>query len=327
MFETIVLSGGGVKGLGELGALHYYVENGIVDLTQVKEYATASIGSVIAGLLIIGFTPMEIFLNIYLLENLLRPSNENIVDIIKNFGLTSIKSVIEPIRELFLKKCKQIPTLAEVKSKYGKNIIISVVNETLMRVEYFTPETQPELNLLDAIMMSCNLPLIFKRIPYQGYHYVDGGLVDPCPLYYVDDGIKKILCIVVKGSSFKISLGKETNDGFTSYFYKFLSYFYHLFIIPLNAVTGLRCNKYGPNVTLVDINYHNVSPVNFDLTKDEKMAIFTRGYQEVELLENVIRLKVPGWNPYPVIEEEYNKAVVAWDIDDLYLDVDPPSKN
>ena len=43
-------------------------------------------------------------------------------------------------------------------------------------------ETAPDLCLLDAIYMSCSLPIIFKPLEYNGKLYLDGGLKNDYPL-------------------------------------------------------------------------------------------------------------------------------------------------
>src|SRR5271156_5786165 len=60
-FDTLVLSGGGIKGLAILGALHY-VHDQLKVFTNFKNYVGTSIGSIICYLLIIGYTPLELLL-------------------------------------------------------------------------------------------------------------------------------------------------------------------------------------------------------------------------------------------------------------------------
>ena len=58
MYDTLVLSGGGVNGILELGALQYCNDKNL--LSSIKTYVGTSIGSIICYLLIIGYTPVEI---------------------------------------------------------------------------------------------------------------------------------------------------------------------------------------------------------------------------------------------------------------------------
>jgi len=64
-FKTVVLSGGGTKGLLILGALQYYYEKSYYNMDEVVTYCGTSIGSVISLLLICGYPPLDIFTEIY----------------------------------------------------------------------------------------------------------------------------------------------------------------------------------------------------------------------------------------------------------------------
>ena len=59
MFDAIVLSGGAMKGIGQLGALHFHFAKGNLNNAQI--FAGTSIGSAGALLLSLDYTPFEIF--------------------------------------------------------------------------------------------------------------------------------------------------------------------------------------------------------------------------------------------------------------------------
>ena len=59
---SLVLPSGGVKGVYLLGTLQYLYEQ--CGLEHIQSYYGTSIGSIISGLLIIGFTPLEILVYI-----------------------------------------------------------------------------------------------------------------------------------------------------------------------------------------------------------------------------------------------------------------------
>ena len=65
VFTRLVLSGGETKGLAQLGALHYFWENGQLDHQSITHYAGASVGSLISLLLVCGYTPFEIWTHVY----------------------------------------------------------------------------------------------------------------------------------------------------------------------------------------------------------------------------------------------------------------------
>ena len=61
-YDTLVLSGGIVNGITTLGELQYMWDHN--KLKNIKKYYGTSVGSIISYLLIIGYEPVEILLNI-----------------------------------------------------------------------------------------------------------------------------------------------------------------------------------------------------------------------------------------------------------------------
>ena len=61
-YDTLVLAGGGTKGILTLGALQYAFDN--LFLTNVKNYIGTSAGAMICFLLCIGYKPIEIIVYI-----------------------------------------------------------------------------------------------------------------------------------------------------------------------------------------------------------------------------------------------------------------------
>ena len=58
--DTICFSGGGTKGLVFVGAIKALVEKNVIDLSKINKYIGTSAGSIIALLLLIGYTPAEL---------------------------------------------------------------------------------------------------------------------------------------------------------------------------------------------------------------------------------------------------------------------------
>ena len=58
VYEKLVISGGGIKGLSGLGALQYLEDNKLLE--SINTYIGTSIGGIILYLLAIGYKPIEI---------------------------------------------------------------------------------------------------------------------------------------------------------------------------------------------------------------------------------------------------------------------------
>ena len=59
-YHTLILSGGGTKGLCILGALQYMQDTKRLECDSIKRFIGTSIGAIISYFLAIGYTPMEL---------------------------------------------------------------------------------------------------------------------------------------------------------------------------------------------------------------------------------------------------------------------------
>ncbi len=275
-FECLVLSGGGNGGLMSLGVLQYFYENGLYNAEKCSTYVGTSVGSVICLLLICGYTPMEIFLEIQKEEGYFKPENiNNFSTVIKKMGFISIRKFASSLSDKVHRKLGFVPSLLELYNLTGKVFAVTVGNVTKLQTEYYTYETNPNLSCVDAAKLSCNLPLICQAIKYNEDHIIDGGIGNNFPLDYIDDGKKIILGIVILPSLFENENGYLKDDSFAGYFYRIM-------VMPTLSNTLLRCEMAKENTTLIKVK--NISKESFisDLTEKEKMNMFLHGYNIAE---------------------------------------------
>lgn len=283
-FEAVVLSGGGSKGILSLGALYYHHQKGTFDMDYVKLYSGTSIGSAICLLLVCGLTPFEIFIEVCNLEQMVDIKNvADIWEVSATMGLLSISVLtdrLEPIvrKKLLMKynwNSDKFPTLKELYNLTGKTLEITACNVTEIACEFFSHTTYPDISCIEPVKFSCNLPVIFQRIKYNDCYYVDGGLMNNFPLIQVDNGILKILGIVIIGTDLSMS-----DEQYIGYFYRLISMF-------SKGNTELRCELKGDNTTLVKIEYNKSSTFELNIPKDKKMDMFLTGYKIAENSDNI----------------------------------------
>ena len=71
--------------------------------------------------------------------------------------------------------------------KYSKIMFTTnALNINNSRLEYFNYKLTPDVKVVDAIMASSSLPLVFPAYLINGKHYYDGGLGNNCPVNIVD---------------------------------------------------------------------------------------------------------------------------------------------
>lgn len=297
-YDSVVLSGGGSKGLCQLGLLHRYVESGKLVLEKINVYAGTSIGSMIALLLVCGYTPMEIFQEIHSIKSFFNVNdNQGFWEIFRNFGLASIDTFSKHIENMVARKFEgYIPTLEELYEKTGKLLLIVVTNVTKMRKEVFSHISSPRLKCTDAMKMSCNLPLLFTRIRYRGCYYVDGGLVCNVALNEIPGTCKRTLCLVTMGTD---ATSKDMS---------FMNYLFRLVILPINQITHLNCQR-RPHLdtTMIVMTFNNVPILDLTMDDDAKMNMFMLGYTRAEMELNKVKLYVEGWN------DNYPASTDGWD--------------
>lgn len=288
-YDSVVLSGGGSKGFAQLGNLLRYYESGLFDLEHVKVYAGTSIGSMLALLMVCGYTPMEIFKEIYSIQSLFNVNhNLGVWDIFSNFGLTSIDTFASHIEKMVARKFGgNIPTMEELYVKTGKLLIIIATNVSDMAKSktVFTYKTAPTLACTEPMKMSCNLPLLFTRIKYKGSYYVDGGLVCNVPLCEIPEECERTLCIVTMGTNLATD---ELN---------FLGYFCRLVILPINQITRLDCQytrKKG-RVDMIVMTFDNIPILDVTMKDAQKMKLFVQGYERANLELTKEYLSAPEW--------------------------------
>ena len=283
-FDAVVVSGGGYKGIMALGVLHYYYEKGFFNPDNVTEYAGSSIGSVIVLLIICGYTPIELFSEIYSVNSFFTVNDcHSIWDIIKYMGLISINKFATRIEELVRRKLNCVPTLKKLKELTGKNLYISGTNITTMSEEKYCAETHPNLSCIDAVKISCNLPLVFQRLQYNNSFVVDGALINNYPWDYIPSSAKKILGVVLTG------MDQFLSDS------TFMGYFYRLMMIPMMKLTEMRCRLAPEKVMTVNISW-NAAPLQLKMTSNQKMDMFLKGYQTTERKDQTKLLRVVGWD-------------------------------
>ena len=187
MYTGLCLSGGGIKGITQLGVLQrYYTEN---KLKNIKIGIGTSVGSIICYLLFIGYTPSEIFTEACEFD--FPDLTINISSITRKFGLIDIELLLQRIEELTLKRMEYVPNLKELYENFGKELIVVTYNLSKHVTEYLNYKSNPELSCIDAIKLSCSIPLLFEKCVYNNNIYVDGALSDNFPIEWLDNYINR----------------------------------------------------------------------------------------------------------------------------------------
>ena len=189
-YKAVSLSSGAARGFYQLGAIHAAQINGC--LQDVNIWAGSSVGAMIACCLAVGWSPMDLFtavctddINQYLNVQI------DIQSALTHWGLFDNTQLKQFIAKLIRQKWGGIPTFGEL---YKHNIIFVCtaykIKHSHPRV-YFSYLTHPDMSVLDAVMLSSNIPLLFRAIQYEGDYYIDGGSFALNPADWVAENLLK----------------------------------------------------------------------------------------------------------------------------------------
>jgi len=173
--DTLILSGGGIHGISHLGAIHFLNEKNILD--NITTYCGTSIGALLITMIVIGFTPIELF-DFMVNLNLGALKNFSFMSLVYKFGLDDGSRIEYVIKTLFkVKGIDENITFKQLFDKNNKKLIITAVCNNKFCVEYFSYETFPDMPIILAIRMSISVPGIFIPITYKDSIYTDGGSI------------------------------------------------------------------------------------------------------------------------------------------------------
>ena len=181
--RELVLSGGGTGGLAMLGALHRLREAGRLD--HVTRWVSASVGSIIASLLLSGYTPLTVY---KVLEGLDFKDFAADVNGDSVLGFFDTMGAMEPTQilrlfDVMLRKqgYDETVTLAEFDARTGQTLVIAGYNVTRGETVAFSAQTHPRMPLRLAVRISISVPILFRPVLYEGELYVDGALMEHVP--------------------------------------------------------------------------------------------------------------------------------------------------
>jgi NTE family protein len=170
----LVLSGGAARGIAHLGVLEALSEKKI----NVDIISGVSAGSIAGALYLDGYHPreiLELFVNqkIYKLIHISVPRSGF-------FKINGLKKILEANL-----KAKNIEDLE-------KPLIIAVTNYFKAKIEYFT-----EGPLVDVVLASSSIPVLFEAQKINKVPYIDGGIMDNLPVDPLLNQCKKIIGVHV----------------------------------------------------------------------------------------------------------------------------------
>ena len=250
-----MISGGGVKGLASLGAVHALA--GLGYLRHVTLFAGTSVGSLLCAALAIGMTPKDVLLAFA--RHAYEPDYD-FAGVYASYGLDSGKNLLAWIRAVLGRDY----TFSDILRQHDKRLVVCASNVSRGRAAYFSPETHPDMDVATAIRMSCSVPLYFAAVRHEGDVFADGCLVDNFPVDWAlrEGGARRVLGVRLMTNSPRV----ETLDGY---------------IAALVACTLRdRDDPSRDRATIVDVNAGEVCSLALDMSPRDRRALFRSGARQ-----------------------------------------------
>lgn len=305
---SFVFSGGGTKGFLLLGALIKIQEETSSSFfsSVVKKYTGTSVGAMIALLLCIGYTPLEIY------EELLTKDFNTLTNLLTIFhcfkspifSLDSGKNLYSYYEYLVSKKILSLPiTLFELFEKTGieLNIISCCIsnypNQTTCILNH---KTFPDLDVITAVKMSSSIPFIFPPVVYKNKLYVDGGVSMNYPISIYDSNDESILGFFMDSTHKSSGVFEEvvdtntnTNTNNTNSKTNARSYIYNIFNVMFNSNIDCLLKLYKNKTVFLENRKKQEKEkqeenYSLSISKEDKENLKQNGFELMEnyLLEN-----------------------------------------
>ncbi len=260
-YNTLILSSGGMRNLAGLGALEYLSNQQLLD--SITTFIGTSAGSIIAYLTILQYSPLEL-LTLACTHPIFKnfPDSIDVMSLFYGMGGLSFSPFQETLEELTIKKTGILLTLRQILDIYGKKLVVSAFNQKTNQVEYFAPDTHPDMPALMAIRLSCSIPLVFKEMAYMDATYLDAALVEVFPVGYLQ-GTENAIGILIEPF-----LYENTENNLYHYIHNLMS-------IPTKKILDSQLKNLNFDVIKINPDIHFL---DYTINSKTKLDLFITGY-------------------------------------------------
>lgn len=268
--DTLVLSGGGVKGIAYVGVFKKLKELGV----NVKEICTVSVGSIMGLVYVLGYSYEELVSEIKM-QNIDTLRDINIANFLSKYGIDSGKSIVKWIEGLLEGKgySKDI-TFMELYSNTKIKYRVLATNLNKYETIIFDYTSCPNMKITRAIRMSIGIPFIFTIQKYRGDLHVDGAIVNNYPIELYGDKLENVLGMNVVTSVEKGDMGKinQVIGDISGYIFNVMNCF-------LVHRSKLLLEEFKQRTLSVTLGGKVVSTMSFNITNEEKEMLIECGYK------------------------------------------------
>lgn len=265
--DTLVLSGGGVKGLHYIGIIKKLEELNVIK--NIKTIAGSSIGAFFGALITIGFSYKELY-DFILLFNISKIKHADVNNFFSYFGIDNGNNLEIILNNMFISKGfdKNI-SFNDLYHKTNIDLIITGVCINEKKCYYFSHQTFPNMSVIKALRISTSIPIYFTPVLFQNKLWVDGGVINNYPIDLFKNNLNKTLGIYLAEK-----MNFSTIDNLENYFICII----HSLI---KGLSDKSINGFENNTIIIKSNVYNVIDTNFSHNKLNEFVDI--GYKSISL--------------------------------------------
>lgn len=224
-------------------------------LDDVEEIAGSSAGAILGLFLSLGFS-MDHIVDMLFSADMQKFVKIDVKSFFTNFGFVDTS----PIRDEFVRLCGCDPTFAQLDKKFYVAAFCLNTGDTV----YFSRDTHPDMKVIDAVLMSMSVPLIFSTGRFDGYTYTDGGTTEAFPVTpFLGKKPHEIVCIKLKST-------KKYQEDIRNHI-QFLEAL-------LRSTLNNRRAHVLENTRVVELDVGELNVFDFSIDLETKGKLYTKGY-------------------------------------------------
>lgn len=295
-----VFEGGGVRGIGHVGAVCRMEQAG----WRFQDTAGSSAGAIVAALLAAGYTGKELkkeleSLDYMRFKGMDLPDHFGVVgrsfSLFLSLGIYNTDELEDWMDELLTRKGMR--RFGDVE-KAGKRLKITASDLTERRLLVLPDDLETfaldpgEFCIAPAVRMSVSIPVFFEPVRWKDrsgkeHLVVDGGLLSNYPMWLLDDGNKRQACPTF---GFKFMEEKEPCRSRSCQAQpNLVDYLKSIVSTSLDAIDRYHLSRgdYERTIAIstavgVGEKRHKIHAVDFDISKEDSRGLFENGWSAAE---------------------------------------------
>lgn len=201
--EYLTFSAGGVKGFTFIGALtaldNAFKKRGKDLYSQLKGCSGCSIGALAALLTCLSVRQKQLYKQMIRFDISAIMADIDLKNFTETYGLHSgdiLRNQLFKILEMYTGD--EFITFAELYQQTKKHLLMTVTNVSTGQVEIHDHINTPNFIVVNSLMASMCIPIIFSPVVINSHLYVDGGILNGIPFQSFD--LDKTLILVLRGN-------------------------------------------------------------------------------------------------------------------------------